>query len=445
MKYMSTKNLRRELGRKELMGIACGQIIGAGIMALVGIGIGMTGRSVNIAFVVAAIFVIILSVPMLFMTSCIRLRGGEYTQAYLLCGPKFAGFWTLVYTARNIALSVYAISFADYVLSLFPGVNHKLVAILVATFFFGINIFPTKFMAKIQNFLMIILISALALFVFYGITRIQPGYFNRNEFMTEGPLGLISASAFLTFAVLGANGIFQLGGECKNPRKDIPFVLIFSTLSISVLYALIGTVAAGVLPLGEVANKNLSVVAKTVLPSSLCVFFIVGGALGALATTLNANIAWVTKPLIQASEDGWFPRKLAGLHPKYKTPIYLLGLFYLVTIIPIISGINLGSLANMVMVLQYIVMIATSMATIRLPKLFPKEWEASPYKCKPMWLWTFCIAATLVLIAQVYFNASSLTPTLLILNVVYLFGSYIYVHFRYNSGKVNMAISYEND
>lgn len=40
---MSTKELRRELGRFELMGIACGQIIGAGIMALVGIGIGMTG------------------------------------------------------------------------------------------------------------------------------------------------------------------------------------------------------------------------------------------------------------------------------------------------------------------------------------------------------------------------------------------------------------------
>ena len=34
-----TMNLKRELGRKELMGIATGQIIGSGIMALVGIGI----------------------------------------------------------------------------------------------------------------------------------------------------------------------------------------------------------------------------------------------------------------------------------------------------------------------------------------------------------------------------------------------------------------------
>ena len=93
---MSTKDLRRELGKKELFGIACGNIIGSGIMILVGTGIGITGKSVNLAFVLAAIFVVVSSIPMLFMTSCARLRGGEYTQGYVLCGPKLAGFWTIV-------------------------------------------------------------------------------------------------------------------------------------------------------------------------------------------------------------------------------------------------------------------------------------------------------------------------------------------------------------
>lgn len=442
---MSTKELRRELGRFELMGIACGQIIGAGIMALVGIGIGMTGRSVNIAFVVAAVFVVALSIPMLFLTSCLRLRGGEYTQAYLLCGPKFAGFWTMVYVVRNISLSVYAISFADYVLSLFPRLPHKAIALAVATVFFAINIFPTKYMAKVQNVIMVFLIAALGLFVAYGWGEIQPGYFENREFLTNGPVGLLSASAFLTFAVLGANGIFQLGGECKNPKKDIPFVLIVSTLSVAVLYALVGTVAAGVLPLSQVTNENLAVVARTILPKGLFVFFIVGGAMGALATTLNANIAWVTKPLIQASEDGWFPKKLAYLHPKYKTPVYLLGLFYLVTIIPIFCGLDLGSLANLVLVLQSMLLIVTSLATTRLPKLFPEEWSKSPYKCGQGMLWFFCIAATVVLLAQFYFNARSLTPMLLGLNAAYLIGAYAYVHFRYRSGKVQITVSYEKN
>lgn len=441
---MSTKDLRRELGKKELMGIACGQIIGSGIMVLVGLGIGMTGRSVTFAFVLAAIFVVILSIPMLFLTSCVRLRGGEYTQAYMLCGTKFAGFWTIVYSVRNIALSVYAISFADYVLSLVPGLNHKLIAIAVATIFFGINVFPTTFMTKIQNVMMVILIAALGAFVVSGIGKVDPTYFT-TDFFTNGPIGFLSASAFLTFAVLGANGIFQLGGECKNPRKDIPFVLIVSTLGISVLYALVATVAAGILPVAEVANQNLSLVAKAILPGSLYVFFIVGGALGALATTLNANIAWVTKPLIQASEDGWFPKKLAELHPKYKTPVYLLAVFYIITILPILTGLSLQNLTNLVLIMQYVVMIATSIATMKLPALLPKEWDASPFKCSKGILTFICIAATLVLIAQIYFNLSSLTPTLMIAQIAFIVLAYLYAHFRYKSGKVNMTISYETD
>lgn len=439
---MGTKALKRDLGVKELMGIATGQIIGAGIMVLVGEGIKMTGRSVNFAFILAAIFVVILSMPTLFLTSCVRLRGGEYTQAQVLCGPKFAGFWLMVYIVRNIAISVYVISFGDYLLSLIPGLNHKLICIATATFFFGINIFPTKSIAKFQNFLMILLIVALSLLVIYGIPNLQPTYFT-EDFMTGGITGFVSASAFLTFAVLGGSGIFQLGGECKNPKKDIPFVLITSTLGVAVLYALIGTVAAGVLPVSEVAGKNLSVVAEAILPRGVYVFFVVGGALSAIVTTINANIAWVTKPLIQASEDGWIPKKLATLHPKYKTPIYLLGLFYIITIIPIIAGIPLGNLTNMVLGLYYICMIVTAMATVKLPKLFPEQWDKSPFKCSNTMLTIYCVAATIVLVFQVYFNAASLTRELLFMNIAYLVVAYLYVHFRYKSGKVNIQESYE--
>lgn len=443
-KKMSTKDLRRELGKKELFGIACGNIIGSGIMILVGTGIGITGRSVNFAFVLAAIFVVVSSIPMLFLTNCVRLRGGEYTQGYMLCGPKFAGFWTIVYSVRNITLSVYALSFADYVLSLFPNLPHKAIAIGVATAFFVLNVFPTKYMAKVQNLMMVFLIAALAIFAIMGWNDIQPGYF-KEDFLTDGAGGFLYASAFLTFAVLGANGIFQLGGECKNPKRDIPFVFILSTLGVAVLYALIATVAAGVLPVSEVANQNLSVVANQFLPKGLYLFFVVGGAWCAIATTLNANIAWVTKPLIQAAEDGWFPKKLATLHPKYKTPVYLLAVFYIITIVPILTDISLENLANLTLVMQFVVMIFTAIATIKLPKILPQEWEQSPFKCSQGMLTFFCVLATLVLLAQVWLNFLSLTSALKIGQVGFIIFAYLYAHFRYKSGKVQMTISYDRD
>lgn len=441
---MSTKDLRRELGKKELFGIACGNIIGSGIMILVGTGIGITGKSVNLAFVLAAIFVVVSSIPMLFMTSCARLRGGEYTQGYVLCGPKFAGFWTIVYSVRNITLSVYALSFADYVLSLFPNLPHKAIAIAVATAFFVLNVFPTKYMAKVQNLMMVFLLAALAIFVIFGWKDIQPGYFE-EDFITEGGFGFIYASAFLTFAVLGANGIFQMGGECKNPKKDIPFVFIVSTLSVAVLYALIATVAAGVLPIEQVAGQNLSVVAEHIMPRGFFLFFIIGGAWCAIATTLNANIAWVTKPLIQAAEDGWFPKGLAKLHPTFKTPVYLLAIFYIITIVPILTDISLENLANLTLVMQFLMMVFTAIATIKLPELLPEEWESSPFKCSKGKLTFFCILATIVLLIQVWLNFISLTNALKIGQVGFIVVAYLYAHFRYKSGKVQMTVSYDKE
>lgn len=441
---MSTKDLRRELGRKELFGIACGNIIGSGIMILVGTGIGITGRSVNLAFVLAAIFVVLSSIPMLFMTNCVRLRGGEYTQGYMLCGPKFAGFWTIVYSVRNITLSVYALSFADYVLSLFPNLPHKVIAIVVATAFFVLNVFPTKYMAKVQNLMMVFLIAALVIFVIWGWNDIQPGYFE-NDLTTDGLYGFTYAAAFLTFAVMGANGLFQLGGECKNPKRDIPFVFIVSTLSVAILYALIATVAAGVLPIDQVANQNLSVVAQKILPKALYLFFIIGGAWCAIATTLNANIAWVTKPLIQAAEDGWIPKKLATLHPKFKTPVYLLAVFYIITIVPILTDISLENLANLVLVMQFVMMIFTSIATIKLPKLLPEEWAASPFKCSQGLLTFFCVLATIVLVIQAWLNFTSLTTTLKVGQIGFIIVAYLYAHLRYKSGKVKMTVSYDKD
>ncbi|NLK38138.1 MAG: hypothetical protein GX299_08655 [Epulopiscium sp.] len=90
-------------------------------------------------------------------------------------------------------------------------------------------------------------------------------------------------------------------------------------------------------------------------------------------------------------------------------------------------------------------MIATSIATMKLPKIFPEEWEKSPYHCSNGVLAFFCIAATIVLIVQIYFNLSSLTPALIIGQVVFLVLAIVFAHFRYESGNVKIQTSYEED
>jgi len=442
---MSTTQLRRELGKKELFGIAIGQVIGAGIMALVGYGIAMTGRSVNLAMALSAVWVILLSIPWIFISSCVRLRGGEYTQAAVLCGEKFAGIYIAVYLVRNLQMAVYTLSFTSYFISLVPGANSLVVSLLVATFFFGLNIFPTKFMASIQNAMVIVLCLALGAFIVYGMPQVQPGYFTGPGMFTHGAGGFLAASAFMTFATFGANSIFQLSGECKNPKTDIPFVLITATMFVAIVYAFVASVAAGVLPLEEVAGQNLAKVAETILSRPMYLVFIIGGALGALATSLNATIAWVTKPLLQACDDGWFPQKLGYLHPKYKTPVILIGIYYVLTITPILLGIDMDKITNSVLVCMYLCMMITSVATIRLPKLFPDEWNRSPFKCGQGTLTFLCGVATVVLAIQVYYNAMLLSKPILLANIGLLSAAILYALLRHRSGSVKMNISYEED
>ena len=45
----------KKLTRTDLFSMAIGQIIGVGIMTMTGIAIGFTGRSVNIAYIVAGL------------------------------------------------------------------------------------------------------------------------------------------------------------------------------------------------------------------------------------------------------------------------------------------------------------------------------------------------------------------------------------------------------
>lgn len=442
-KNTSTKDLKRVLGRGDLMSIAVGQIIGAGIFALTGAAIAMTGKSVNIAFMVAALLVVLMSITQIIVSGTIRMRGGFYTAGALLVGKRFAGFYTIIFVITNIAIAMYALSFADYFLALVPGLNSTLVSVAVLTIFYLANLFGVKEAAKIQNFMVITMAIALTVFIVYGMPQIQPGYFSGADFMPSGMMGIFTAAALLTFATGGANVIVNLGAEAKNPTKDIPFVLIVSTVSVALIYAFMATVAAGVLPISQVANQPLTHVALEVLPYPLFVFFIVGGAMFALATTLNATLGWVTKPVLQASIDGWLPKQLGAINDRFKTPHVLLTIFYFVGLIPIITGWNISGIASFALILNNVLWLIIAIATVRLPKVVPDLWNKSKFKTSKTNLWILSIVATGSNALQVYLLFRELNTTLIIGNIVIFILATLYAIWRDKSGKVNMEISYE--
>ncbi|MEL7648623.1 MAG: APC family permease [Sedimentibacter sp.] len=440
---LSTKDLNRVLGRKDLMSIAVGQIIGAGIMSLTGVAIGMTGKSVPLSFMVAAIFKIIMAIPFIIIGGTVRMRGGQYTQVAILAGQKWSGIYMITYIFSNVALAMYAISFAQYAQSLIPGIPLMPVSIIMLTAFYILNIMGVQGAAVVQNAMVVLMASGLAIFVAFGFGHLQPGIFSGSDFMTNGVRGIMGAGALLGFAAGGAFVVINFGAEAKNPTKDIPFVIVVSTLAVSGVYAFMSIVAANVLPISEVAYQPLSLVAKAVMPNWAFVFFTVCGAGFALSTTLNATLAWVTKPVLQAVEDGWFPKFLGAINEKYKTPHVLLTIFYLIGLIPIITGLSIGTIANAALLIMQAFNIVLSIALTRLPKVLPEEYARSKVKVSTPVLYTIAYGAAACAAYQFYLlwgfstNVEKIYVAVILVMAV-LFGCVM-------NKKVKMTISYEAD
>lgn len=78
-------NLKKVLGLKDAIGIAIGQIIGAGIMSITGIAIGLTGTGVPLAFLLSSIFMLIITIPLAVLGSVLPTTGGMYISIQVGC------------------------------------------------------------------------------------------------------------------------------------------------------------------------------------------------------------------------------------------------------------------------------------------------------------------------------------------------------------------------
>lgn len=382
-----------KLTRADLFSMAIGQIIGVGIMTMTGIAIGFTGRSVNIAYVLAGILTIVAAIPQIYIGGTANFLGGQYSQIAVLGNKRLAGVFIYIQIAMALALSMYTLSFSEYFLSLFPGANAKLVSFVVLTVLALMHMVGMKQAARLQNLMCVILAAGIAAYIVFGIGHIQPGYTQSPGFFTGGASGFVLASIYLTFAAGGATYVVNFSAEAKNPTKDIPFVIIVSTAAIVILYAVMSTIAAGVLPVEEVAGKPLSVSTVSFMPKAVYTFFVVGGAMFALLTTLNFNIGMLVYPLKKASEDGWLPKGLAATNKRFGTTHWIIAAIYLISVLPILAGLDLSTIANSTVILTTSIRGVIAFVALALPKKLPELWKRSSFYVSDGKLKVICIAA----------------------------------------------------
>lgn len=433
----------KSLGRGALLSIAIGNVIGGGVMTMTGLAIGITGRSIIISYIICSIMVSIVALPQFYLASTIRMNGGFYTQAAMFGGKWFAGLYSVVFVSYFFGSAMYSLSFADYVLSAFPQINGKLVAFGILTVFVILNLVGIQIAARVQYILVIILVLALLLFSGFGFIHLQPDYFAENQFVINGFTGIMSAAALLSMATSGATFIINMSREAKNPKKDIPFCIIVGTIIVTLLYIGVGAVAAGVHPVEEVAGMNMTKVAQTVLPAPLYIFFIVGGAMVALVTSLNANLGWLQAPIAQAAEDGWWPAFLAKRNERFGTPHFIILIVYGLCSIIVLSGMNIGDVANIGNTLANCVQVILCLAIISMPKKIPEIWKRSQFHI-PDKVYTFiCILGAVMSAIFVVYECLEIKIGHVIGILIYLAIACVYPIIRMKTHNVEIEISYE--
>ena len=377
---------KKLLGFWDLMGLSLGQIIGTGVVILTGISISMTGYGAPWAFILALAIVAIPSICIAALGSAIPNTGGNYTYVRDLLGHKTSFVYLALLVAGQVILASFAIGFAEYAEALMPGINMLAVASGIMVLCYIANLLGLKTAARFQTAMVLILILSLLLYIGLGASHIDDvsNYVSPAKIFPAGFGGFFAAAFLLRLSLIGSEFVSEFGGEMKNPGKLIPLVMGVSLVIVTLLYVGIAIVATGVLPIEEVEGKNLAAVAKVIFSPGVYVAFIAGGVMLSLVTSLNAIFAWCTRGLYMATEDGWFPERLA-VRNRFGTPYIFLSVFFIVGITPILTGMSLDYVAILGNTFGAIFGLFPVVALYNLAARKPTQYAGAPFKL-PVWI-----------------------------------------------------------
>lgn len=406
------------LGLVELYCLSIGQVIGAGVITLVGPAITATGYSAWLAYLLAIVLGFFTVFPLIFICGTLRLGGGYYSLIGALTNKTLAGMYAFAQLTKLLGISLFAVSLGVYIQSLFPQVNTIICGVAFLTFFYVVNLCGIDMMAKLQKYMTWVLIAALLMFIFFGLKNYNHPVFDitNQNFMTNGVGGLWTASFLFVYSTTGYSMTMNYGSAARNPKRDIPWALILSVPTLIILYC--GVAAAGtcVLPMEEVIDQPLTLVARVALPKVLFVAFIIGGPIMALLTTMNSTMPANCLPIMVSCDDGWLPKSF-GSKNKRGVAWKIMTLNYLLGLVPLLLGFNVKTITNNIMLLNSCMYLMCYYAYFQLPKKYKEAWKRSKWHVSDGIYYLVCAVGLVGQCAILVNSAFALTPAIAIVSI----------------------------
>ncbi len=328
--------LRRSLTLYGLIMIAVGSTIGSGIFRTPG---GIAAH-VHLPEYVIALWVLggiaALTGALTFaeMGSMFPGAGGLYVYLREAYGDAvgFVYGWFILFISTSGSIAALSLVCVEHLMYLFGfGRDHPMelpLAVGMIVFLTVVNLFGVKIGEWIANLFTGAKLLGLVIIVCAGLFFAGPEAAAANtasDFANTPPTNLWTAFALAFVGVLWSIGGWHhasyMAGEAQNPQRNVPRAMVLGALIVTLVYVLANVAYMRLLPVEQIANS------KTVAADAMNNLVPWGGMLMAfliaLSTFGTTGIYCMTAPRIYfaMARDGIFFKKLAEVHPRWRTPV----------------------------------------------------------------------------------------------------------------------------
>lgn len=277
--------------------------------------------------------------------------GGQYIYLREAYGDLIAFLygWMLFSVANGGSIAALSVASAAYVGEVFPIVSqgHVLLAVagivitrahllglLLIAILTYVNVVGLRWGTLLQNISTWTKFTAMSAFVLLGFA-IGKGHWSNFHWhgvgitMGLGPMQLISVLGVGMIAVFWAYDgwvyITWVAGEVKEPRRNVPLAMVLGVVAVGVIYIAMNLTYMYALPLKEIAAH------ETIAHAAAAALFSPGAAVWlSLMIAISCFSAAATCTLSGArvylamAQDGVFFKRMAVIHPKWRTPAFSL-------------------------------------------------------------------------------------------------------------------------
>jgi len=324
------QSLKPTLGAVHLWGIAVGLVISGEYF---GWSYGWASAG-TLGFLITSILIAAMYTTFIFsfteLTTAIPHAGGPFAYARRAFGPtggSIAGIATMiefVFAPPAIAMAIGA-----YLNVQFPGLDPKVAAVGAYLIFMTLNIVGVQIAATFE--LVMTILAIVELLVFMGVVSpgfsmvnfVKGGWAGQDHFSASVIPAMFTSIPFAIWFFLAIEGVAMAAEEAKDPKRTIPIAYITGIITLVILAIGVMMFAGGVGDWTKLSNINdpLPQAMKTIVgDNSAWLHMLVWIGLFGLIASFHGIILGYSRQIFALAREGYMPRFLAAIHPKFRTP-----------------------------------------------------------------------------------------------------------------------------